>query len=443
MNIWSQAVEQNYYPLKPVPEQMRLISEQKRFKVVPAGRRSGKTERFKRYLAQYAANNPGMYFAGAPTFNQAKKIFWKDLKNLTFSFSHSKKPSESDLQIYLPNGSEIHIIGFDKPARFEGTPWSGGGLDEFGNFKAGAWPENIQPALSTEDPRRPGYKPWCWVFGVPEGLNDYYDLAEYAKSGQDDDWGYYHWPSSEVLSAKAIEDAKRQLSPRQFRQEYEASFETAAGRIYEDYSTDNHTTEAIQPHEQIMWCHDQNYTPLSSAICVRHQIEGKDGRKRDGIFILDEIILTSAVSEQSALEFVERYKDHQNKNILIYGDPAGRAGEKHGQQSAYKAIEAVLTTHNWKFTRKVKNKAPAIKDRQNAVRAKIKNAAGEVSLFVHPTKAPYSHKGLATTQLKEGSSFLEDDRDKYQHITTAIGYMIDYEWSVANQGIKTSKVIGF
>jgi hypothetical protein len=79
--------------------------------------------------------------------------------------------------------------------------------------------------------------------------------------------------------------------------------------------------------------------------------------------------------------------------------------------------------------RRVKNAAPAIRDRQNAVRAKICNAAGKRSLFVNPVTAPYAHKGLATVQIKKGSTFLEEDGE-YQHITTAIGYCVDYEWPV-------------
>jgi hypothetical protein len=113
--------------------------------------------------------------------------------------------------------------------------------------------------------------------------------------------------------------------------------------------------------------------------------------------------------------------------VVIYGDPAGRAGEKHGHQSDYTELEAVLRDHNWQVTRRVKAKAPAIRDRQNAVRAKIRNAAGARSLCVNQALAPIVHRGLSLTQLKEGSSFLEEPSD-YQHITTAIGYLCDYLW---------------
>ncbi|HBD10829.1 MAG TPA: hypothetical protein DCZ13_01705, partial [Porticoccaceae bacterium] len=146
--------------------------------------------------------------------------------------------------------------------------------------------------------------------------------------------------------------------------------------------------------------------------------------------LLDEIVLTSAISRQSALEFVEKYKDHKNKHVLIYGDPAGRQGEKHGHASDYTDIEDVLRAHGWEYTRKVERKAPAIKDRQNAVRARIKNANGEVSLYVNPMTAEWCHKGLSQVQLMDGSAYQEDQRNDYQHITTAIGYCVAVEWPI-------------
>lgn len=419
-----------WYPLIDHPVQIDLcnaVDDGIRFPLVPAGRRSGKTERFKRFLTKRAVSIPGLYFAAAPTYNQAKKIFWKDLKDFTFSAVHARRPSESDLQIYLPNGSEIHVIGLDKPERIEGVPWTGGGVDEFPNVKDGAWEENIFPALNTVNPLDPDYRAWCWLFGVPDGLNHYYDLCQQADSGLSSDFKVFHWKSAEILPPDVIEAAKRAMSARQFRQEFEASFLTAAGRIYEDYSTENYTTRTIQPHEQLHWMHDQNFTPLSSAIGV---IDG------ESLFLLDEIVLESAISRQSATEFIERFKNHQNKHVCIYGDPAGRAGEKHGHASDYSEIEDVLKSNGWSFTRKVQRSAPAIKDRQNAVRAKICNAAGERTLFVNPHTAPWCHKGLATVQIKIGSTFQEDQGNKYQHITTAIGYMVEPRWPASGRSMQ-------
>lgn len=413
-----------WYKLKDHPVQLALMAAVPsgiRFPLVPAGRRSGKTERFKRFLVKQATAYSGPYFAAAPTHAQAKKIFWDDLKAFTLSSMHSRRPSESDLIIYLENGSEIHVIGLDKPQRIEGIPWTGGGIDEFADVKPDAWEANILPALNTVNPTMPDYRAWCWLLGVPDGLNHYYDLCMQAETGQDPEFAVFHWKSAEILPADVITSMKRVMSPKQFKQEFEASFETASGRIYEDYGKHNQTSAAIEPHEQLMWMHDQNFTPLSSAIGVRRN-NGKD------LYLLDEIVLTSAISRQAAVEFVERYKDHKNKHVLIYGDPAGKAGEKHGHASDYTDIEAVLKASGWRYTRKVKPAHPAIKDRQNAVRAKILTASGESSLFVNPVTAPWCHKGLATVQLQEGSTFQEDQKNQYQHITTAIGYCVDVEW---------------
>lgn len=416
-----------WYPLKDHPVQLALVNAVPngiRFPLVPAGRRSGKTERFKRFLVKQANRVPGPYFAAAPTHDQAKKIFWDDLKAFTLSCLHKKRPSESDRIIFMPNGSEIHVIGLDKPQRIEGIPWKGGGIDEFADVKSTAWEANILPALNTVNPMDPEYRAWCWLLGVPDGLNHYYDLCSAAETGENPDFAVFHWMSAEILPPDVISAMKRAMSAKQFRQEFEASFETATGRIYEDYSKANHTSESIQPHEQLMWMHDQNYTPLSSAVGVRRGEGGND------LYLLDEIVLTSAVSKQSALEFVEKFKDHKNRHVLIYGDPAGKAGEKHGHASDYTDIEAVLRANGWTYTRKVKPAHPAIKDRQNAVRAKIKSADGHISLYVNPVTAKYCDKGLATVQLKKGSAFQEDDKNEYQHITTAIGYCVDREWPI-------------
>ena len=426
-----------WYQLKEHPVQRDLVNAVEngvRFPIVPAGRRSGKTERAKRFISRQAMWYPNeKFFAAAPTFAQAKKIWWDDLKLMTLSCLHERKPSESELKIFLPNNSEIHIIGLDQPQRIEGINWTGGVIDEIADVKSEALEANIMPALNTVDPTRPFYRAWCWFIGVPDGLNHYYDMAEYAKNSGDKDYKLFHWTSEEILPKDVIDAAKRTMSAKQYNQEYRASFETAGGRIYEDYGMENHSAATVMPHEALHWTHDQNFTPLSSAIVVM---------RGDVPYFVDEIVLESAVSRQSAEEFVEKYKNHENKTVYIYGDPAGRAGEKHGHKSDYNEIEHVLQINGWKFERRVRLSHPSIKDRQNAVRARIKNARGEIRLFVNPRTAVWCHKGLSTVQHKEGSTFQEDETNKYQHITTAIGYFIDWHFPAGRSAGGSGKVAG-
>lgn len=333
-----------------------------------------------------------------------------------------EKVMTSEQYIRLYNGAEIHVVGLDKPARIEGQPWNGGGVDEIADIKATAWQENIRPLFDTigmEDS-------WCWLIGVPDGLNHYYELAEYARNSGDPEWGFYTWKSSEILSEKAIASAKRQLDPRAFRQEYEASFETASGRVYADYCNDNHSQREFDPNLPIIWTHDFNFTPLSSAIL---QVVGKD------VYVVDEIILESAVAANTAAEFVEKYKHCNRQTVKIYGDASGRAGEKHGIASDFTIIRDSLKAAGFEnVLMKMPNANPSIKDGQNSLRAKILNAAGERSFFVNPAKAKHVDKGLKTTQLKEGSTFQEED-STYQHVTTALRYYTNVDFPIVRNTV--------
>ena len=223
-------------PLHYHPVQIAYRDSPHRFIVVPAGRRSGKTERAKRKLVKNALVGSDFdnarFFAAAPTIAQAKRIYWQDLKRLIPPSEMDGKPSETELIIRTSVGSEIHVLGMDKPERMEGSPWDGGVLDEYGNMKAGAWGENVRPALADRNG-------WCDLIGVPEGRNHYYDVyqkavAEMALRGSASEWGAFTWLSSSVLDAKEIEAAKRDLPPKVFQQEYEGAFVDFSGEEFFD-----------------------------------------------------------------------------------------------------------------------------------------------------------------------------------------------------------------
>ena len=433
----SKKLASRWYKLTPHPAQQALQRDRVRFKVAPCGRRSGKSECAKRHVVREAMRAPGKYAVCAPTRDQVRRIFWQDLKALSFAPLLPERPLEADLILRFPNTSEIHLVGLDQPARIEGVSWSGIVIDELASVKRDAWALNVRPALDTFDPSRGGELAWAMLVGTPEGVgNTFHELAEYARTSGDPDWKLYHWKSAEILPAAVIDAARRSLSAMQFAQEYEAEFAFATGRIYADYGDLNLTQEVASPHEQLLFAHDFNYTPMSSCIAVR---------RGPSFVVLDEIILRSATARMSALEFVERYKNHKNRNVIVYGDPAGRAGEKHGLASNYTEMEQVLRQGGWTVERRVRAAAPAIVDRHNAVRAMICNAAGERRLFVNPKTCPYVHKGLSTVSLKEGangkpgSSFLEEPSD-YQHVTTAVGYMVERECPVRPEQRKLEAV---
>lgn len=204
--------------LKPHAEQQRLVKRPKRFNVNPAGRRSGKTELAKRKLVRRAMKGTPFddprFFAAAPTRDQAKRIYWEDLKRLTPRWVMQKPPSESDLTITYTTGSTIQVLGMDKPERIEGVAWDGGILDEYGNMKKNVWGEHVRPALADR-------KGWCDFIGVPEGRNHYYDLAKKAQQDETGEWDYFHWISADILDPQEIIAAKNDLDELTYLQEFE------------------------------------------------------------------------------------------------------------------------------------------------------------------------------------------------------------------------------
>jgi hypothetical protein len=221
----SKVLPERWSILRPHNLQRGYWTSNHRFNLLPCGRRSGKTELFKRKIVKRAMKGTqfdnARFFASAPTLTQAIQIYWQDLKALTPKWAIADISESNHIIKYL-NGSEVHVLGMDKPERVEGQPWDGGGLDEYGNMKERAWSAHVRPALSD----RLG---WCDFLGVPEGRNHYFELYEKAKEdmasfGEASPWWVYEWESKDILPPEEIEAARRDLHPLMFEQEYGGKF---------------------------------------------------------------------------------------------------------------------------------------------------------------------------------------------------------------------------
>ena len=142
----SPPLSRRWTELRGHQQQWSLTHHPARFKVVPAGRRSGKTELAKRHLVESLPipkpwDDP-RYFFGAPTRDQAKRIAWDDLIALTpksWLLPGGRGISHSDLCIRTIFGSSLWVLGMDVPARMEGVGWDGGVGDELSDWKPGTF----------------------------------------------------------------------------------------------------------------------------------------------------------------------------------------------------------------------------------------------------------------------------------------------------------------
>ena len=158
------ALTPRWTTLRTIAEQVEAYNSPHRFNTLACGRRSGKTELIGKrrliYRALRGSRYPTpRYFVAAPTRDQAKRIYWSDLKAMIHPSWRKGDPSETELVIRLHNGAEIHVVGMDKPERVEGVGWDGCVLDEYANMKPGAWQENIRPSLSD----RSGWCDFIWT----------------------------------------------------------------------------------------------------------------------------------------------------------------------------------------------------------------------------------------------------------------------------------------
>jgi Terminase large subunit, T4likevirus-type, N-terminal len=134
-------------------QQILYFNSTTRFTLAAAGRRSGKSEiairrLFRRALGLPSDSSVKMFYIGAPTYDQVRLIYWDKLKALVPDWMIDGKPNETRLYLTMMNGATIRLIGLDKAERMEGGSILGIIIDEFGNVDAGAWENNIKPALA-------------------------------------------------------------------------------------------------------------------------------------------------------------------------------------------------------------------------------------------------------------------------------------------------------
>lgn len=196
--------------------------------------------------------------------------------------------------------------------------------------------------------------------------------------------------------------------------------------IYYAYSREkNYKDESyvVNPKYPISMCYDFNIglgKPLS--VCFYQYVRG--------IFhVFSEVVVEGQRTGDSLEEAKGRGLLDYPVRYIIKGDRNGRNKDTRNIRSDYDIIEKYLSNtlnnkgHSIRFEIDVPRSNPPIRKRHNLVNGACENANGDVGLYVYKD-APTVDEGLRLTKLKKGANLIEDDSDKWQHITTALGYGI-------------------
>jgi hypothetical protein len=430
-----------WYGLRHHPVQARLYRQPARFSVVPAGRRSGKTEIAKRRIVRTALGctadwHDPRFFFGAPTRDQAKSIYWSDLKLLVPERFRLGRPRETDLTIRLINGVELVVVGMDKPQRIEGRPWDGGVLDEYANMRASAWTENVRPALA----ERRGF---CWFVGVPEGRNHYYDLDQQALADETGTWGSYSWPSADILDPEEVEAARRDMDDLTFEQEFGAKFVTFSGRAYHAFDERRNCDRLdYQPRAPLLVCFDFNVDPGVASILQQMVLPSG----HEGLGAIGEVFIERASNtERVVRKLLERWGDHPGR-VVLFGDATGGSrGTAKLQGSDWEIIRNMLRpVFGARLTMDVPAANPSERARINAVNSLCRSAAGDVRFMVDAARCPHTVRDLAGVTLIPGSAGEIDKttNPKLTHLSDAIGYCVSRLYPITERRRGTTRLEG-
>lgn len=299
----------------PHKKQMDVHQSRTRYKVLNWGRRTGKStlavnyavwEALKKYESMVRDGQkieaPLNYFIVAPTYRQAKTIYWNDIIKARIPREIVAQYNEAELTINIPHHNTdagepdvtsnaeqlpaitISLKGSDNEDSLRGVKLAGVVLDEYAFMKPLVWEKIIRPALSD-------WRGWALFISTPNGYNHFYELAEYAqgfevdnrgnwvkKGDGRDNWFYskatiYDNPHISREEIEEIKEAELSKDPdgTTWHQEYLAEFKQMAGLVFKEFDRKKHLVKADQiPTEGTRLIGiDFGYTnPLAAVFCL-------------------------------------------------------------------------------------------------------------------------------------------------------------------------------
>jgi predicted phage terminase large subunit-like protein len=195
--------------------QLQIAEHPARFKVAACGRRWGKTRLGARCVIETALSG-GIAWWVAPSYPIAR-VGWRTVKALAAQIPGAET-FEAERIITMPGGGWLQVRSADDPDSLRGEGLDLCVLDECAFMRPAAWTEAIRPALSDRRGK-------ALFLSTPSGRNWFFDLFKRGLDGADD-YASWHLPTRDnpYIDPEEIAAARRDLTARVFRQEFEADF---------------------------------------------------------------------------------------------------------------------------------------------------------------------------------------------------------------------------
>lgn len=161
-------------------------------------------------------------------------------------------------------------------------------------------------------------------------------------------------------------------------------------------------------------------------------------KTEDKVFYFDELAMENTTTSKACDEFYRRYPEHKGK-IIINGDASGDNRSCTSEYTNYVIIKKKMQSYGYDVDIKIKSFNPPIKNRITAFNAKVRNAKGEICLYVSP-KCEKLLYNIYNLRYVEGSSkidiptFTQIKQSKelkfLSHPFDAASYLVDFYWPI-------------
>lgn len=393
------------------PKQQLIADCTARWRVVVAGRRTGKTFLAMRELARFARqpNRTVWYITGSR--QQAKSLVWDKLKTRMRNLRWIQDTNESELTIRLVNGSRICLKSAEQGDTLRGESLDFVVIDEFCDIDLDElWAQIVRPSLSD----RRGH---ALFLGTPKAANqaakDLFDSAS-TRPG----WASFTYTTAEggFVDADEIAQAQQDLAPRVYRQEYLASWETFAGVIFNEFG-DHNIQPVLAPAERetILVGMDFNTTPMSAVLARRTSTQ---------LQVFDEIFIENSTTTEMIEEIRTRYPRH---TIECFPDPAGvQRKTSAGGNTDIRLLEQA------QFRCRYHRQHPLVRDRINAGNSLFfRRPSGDVRFTIDP-RCKRTIRSLRNWSYKP-DTMIPDKDTGWDHACDALTYMIHYLYPIGEQ----------
>lgn len=385
-------------PLTPTQEMVADCDA--RFRVVCAGRRWGKTFLSLREMCRFASiPNKKVYYI-APTYRQAKTIMWDDLVAKLTALRWVKKINATELTIRLKNNSTIALRSADNYDSLRGISIDYLVLDECSDIDVACWSEVLRPALADKQ----GH---AMFISTPKGFNWFYDL--WAGAPAQNNWESFQFTTLEGgnVPEDEVEQAKQEMDPRTFEQEFLASFVNFSGLCYYAFEMERNVKDLKPSLDERDVLHvgiDFNTQPMCAVVA------NWDGLTMN---VFDEVEIKNSNTYEMCEELSRRYP---NNRMIAYPDASGA----NAKTSAMNTDHNILRQYN--FVVKSARVNPPVVDRLASVNTAFYNKVGETRLTVAP-KCKGLIRCLNKQIYKEGTR-QPDKSAGLDHFPDALGYLV-------------------